>query len=109
MYPVDFIAHDTRRSAPEVLVLARRAGAAALAIKPLSAGAWRRGETKTRHDGCYKVLGEQSEIGQAIRFCLSLDPVVSVLTTSFTELAKKPILAGKTTGPPRPPNSRVCP
>lgn len=58
MYPVDFIAHDTRRSDPEVLVLARRAGAAALAIKPLSAGAWRRGKTKTRHDGWYEVLGE---------------------------------------------------
>ncbi|MCX6951350.1 MAG: hypothetical protein NTV51_04080, partial [Verrucomicrobia bacterium] len=39
------------------------------------------------------------EIDQAVRFSLSLDPVVSVLPTSFTDLAEKAILSGKSFRP----------
>ena len=102
MYPVNFIEHYTSRFDPEVLALARREGVAVLAIKPISAGSWRKGETKTRNNWWYKVLEEQSEIDQAIRFSLSLDPVVSVVPTSFTDLAEKSILSGKNYRPATP-------
>jgi predicted aldo/keto reductase-like oxidoreductase len=95
MYPVNFIDHYIHQFDPEVLALARREGVAVLAIKPISAGAWRRGEQKTRNNWWYKVLEEQTEIDQAIRFSLSLDPVVSVLPTSFVDLAEKSISSGK--------------
>lgn len=102
MYPVNFIEHYTSKFEPEVLALARREGAAVLAIKPISAGAWRRGEQKTRNNWWYKVLEEQTEIDQAVRFSLSLDPVVTVLPTSFTDLAEKAIAAGKRYRPATP-------
>lgn len=95
MFPVNFIDHYTNQFDPEVLALAKAEGLAVQAIKPISAGAWKRGEQKTRNNWWYKVLEEQSEIDQAIRFSLSLDPVVTVLPTSFVDLVEKSILAGK--------------
>jgi hypothetical protein len=41
------------------------------------------------------VLAERSESDQAIRFALSLDPVVTVVPTSFVDLTAKSIRAGK--------------
>jgi aryl-alcohol dehydrogenase-like predicted oxidoreductase len=99
MFPVNFIEHFTHRFDPEVLALCRREGAAVLAIKPISAGSWKRGETRTRNGWWYKPLEEQAEIDQAVRFSLSLDPVVSVLPTSFVDLAEKSIAAGKSFRP----------
>lgn len=102
MYPVNFIDHYTSQFDPEVLALAKSQGVAVQAIKPISAGAWKRGEQKTRNNWWYKVLEEQSEIDQAIRFSLSLDPVVTVLPTSFVDLVEKSILAGKKFRPATP-------
>ncbi|MBI5767045.1 MAG: aldo/keto reductase [Verrucomicrobia bacterium] len=99
MYPVNFIEHFTHQFDPEVLTLARQHGAAVVAIKPISAGAWRPGEKKTRNNWWYRVLEEQAEIDQAIRFALSLDPVVTVVPTSFVDLTEKSILAGKSFKP----------
>lgn len=94
MYPVNFIEHYTHKFDPEVLTLCRQEGAAVIAIKPISAGGWKRGETKTRNNWWYKVLEEQAEIDQAIRFALSLDPVVTALPTSFVDLTERSIKAG---------------
>lgn len=94
MYPVNFIEHFTHRFDPEVLTLARQKGAAVLAIKPISAGSWRKGEARTRNNYWYRALEDQHEIELAVRFALSLDPVVSILPTSFTDLAEKTITAG---------------
>ncbi len=94
MYPVNFLEHFTHQFDPEVLELARSEGAAVLAIKPVSAGGWKPGETRTRNGYWYRTLEEQDEIGQALRFTLSLDPVVSAIPTSFTDIAEKSILAG---------------
>ena len=94
MYPVNFIEHYTHQFDPEVLTLARQHGAAVIAIKPISAGAWKPGETKTRNNYWYKALEEQAEINQALRFALSLDPVVSAIPTSFLDLNERSIAAG---------------
>jgi predicted aldo/keto reductase-like oxidoreductase len=94
MYPVNFIEHYTHSFDPEVLALARKSEAAVLAIKPISAGSWKPGEHRTRNNYWYKALEDQNEISLALRFALSLDPVVSALPTSFTDLAEKSIAAG---------------
>jgi hypothetical protein len=66
-----------------------------IAIKPISAGARQAGAPGMRGSWWYRVFEQQSEIDQAIRFSLSLDPVVAVLPTSFVDLAEKSILAAK--------------
>lgn len=95
MYPVNFIEHFQHKFDPEVLQLARAQGAAAIAIKPVSAGGWKPGEKKTRGNWWYRVLEDPREIAQAIRFSLSLDPVVSVVPTSFFDIADHSIAAGR--------------
>jgi aryl-alcohol dehydrogenase-like predicted oxidoreductase len=92
MFPVNFIEHYTHQFDPEVLTQCRREGTAVLAIKAISAGSWKRGETRARGNW-YKVLEDQSEIDQAIRFSLSLDPVVAALPTSFIDLTEMSIAA----------------
>jgi len=99
MYPVNFIEHFTHKFDPEVLTLARQAGAAVIAIKPISAGSWKPGEAKTRGNYWYKALEAQEEINQAMRFALSLDTVVSAIPTSFLDLNERAIIAGKTFRP----------
>jgi aryl-alcohol dehydrogenase-like predicted oxidoreductase len=95
MYPVNFVEHYTHKFDPEVLTLARQSGAAVIAIKPISGGSWKPGEKKTRNNYWYKALEAQDEITQAMRFTLSLDPVVSAIPTSFVDLNEKSIVAGK--------------
>lgn len=99
MYPVNFIEHHTHRFDPEVLTLCRESGAAVIAIKPISAGSWKPGEQKTRGNYWYKALESQDEINLAMRFALSLDPVVSAIPTSFLDLNERAIIAGKTFRP----------
>lgn len=95
MYPVNFIEHYAHQFDPAVLELCRDKGAAVLAIKPISAGSWKAGEKKTRNNYWYKALEDADEIELALRFSLSLDPVVSALPTSFIDLAEKSIACGK--------------
>ena len=95
MYPVNFIEHYTHRFDPDVLRLAREAGAAVISIKPISAGSWKPGEQKTRNNYWYKALEEQGEINRAIQFALSLDPVVTAIPTSFLDLNQRAIVAGR--------------
>lgn len=102
MYPVNFIDHYVSNFDPEVLTLARKNDAVVIAIKPISAGSWKPGEPKTRNNYWYKALEEQSEISQALRFTLSLDPVVTAIPTSFLDLNDKSILAGKEYRPATP-------
>lgn len=93
MYPVNFIEHFTHKFDPEVLTLAKQRECAVLSIKAISAGAWKKGEQRTRNNWWYRVLEDQKEIDQAVRFALSLDPVVSVVPTSFVDLTEKSIAA----------------
>ncbi|MBI5691231.1 MAG: aldo/keto reductase [Verrucomicrobia bacterium] len=95
MYPVNFVEHYQHKFDPEVLALARQSGAAVIAIKPISAGSWKPGEKKTRNNYWYRALEEQDEINLAMRFALSLDPVVSAIPTSFIDLNERSIIAGR--------------
>ena len=103
---VPVVAYDRLIEAPEVFYLTfdnrevgRLQAKAVLAIKPISAGGWKPGEKKTRNGWWYRPLEDQSEINLAVRFSLSLDPVVSVLPTSFTDLAERSIIAGRSFTP----------
>ncbi len=99
MYPVNFIEHYQHKFDPEVLTLSRQHGAAVISIKPISAGNWKPGEKRTRGNWWYRVLENQADITQAIRFALSLDPVVTAIPTSFVDLNEMSIVAGKTFRP----------
>jgi aryl-alcohol dehydrogenase-like predicted oxidoreductase len=94
MYPVNFVEHYTHQFDPEVLALSRQEGAAVIAIKPISGGSWKEGEKKTRNNYWYRALEDSGEIAQAIRFALSLDPVVTAIPVSFVDLHEKCIAAG---------------
>lgn len=95
MYPVNFLEHFTHKFDPDVLALARAEGAAVLAIKPISAGSWREGEQRSRGGYWFRTLEEQDDINRAVRFTLSLDPVVAAVPTSFHDLAERAIVAGR--------------
>ena len=95
MYPINFIEHFTHKFDPEVLALCRSTGAAAIAIKAISAGSWKPGDKKTRNNYWYRTLEEPAEIAQAMRFSLSLDPVVSIIPTSFFDITERSIAGGK--------------
>jgi len=95
MYPVNFIEHYQHKFDPEVLALSKQHGAAVIAIKPISAGNWNPGEKRTRGNWWYRVLENQPDITQAVRFALSLDPVVTAIPTSFVDLNEMSVVAGK--------------
>jgi aryl-alcohol dehydrogenase-like predicted oxidoreductase len=94
MYPVNFIEHFTHEFDQNVVARARTDGAAVLAIKPMCAGSWPRGMTRNR-DNWYRALEEDKEIELALRFTLSIDPVVAALPPAFLDLAEKAFAAAR--------------
>lgn len=70
-----------------------------IAIKPISAGSWKPGETRTRNNAWSRPPEEQEEINRAIPFALFLDPVVTAIPTSFLNLNERAIHAEKTFQP----------
>lgn len=94
MYPVNFIEHFTHEFDQLVMDKARTDGAAVLAIKPMCGGAWPRGMTRNR-DNWYRALEDEKEIELALRFTLSIDPVVAGLPPAFLDLAEKAFAVGR--------------
>jgi aryl-alcohol dehydrogenase-like predicted oxidoreductase len=98
MYPVNFIEHFSHQFDQSVMERARTDGAAVLAIKPMCAGAWPKGMERNR-ENWYRALEDEKEIEQALRFTLSIDPVVAALPPAFLDLAEKAFALGKSYRP----------
>jgi aryl-alcohol dehydrogenase-like predicted oxidoreductase len=100
MFPINFVELFRYGFGKRVLDLAQEQGAAVLAIKPTSAGAWPEefsGQNSHRRprQWWYRTLEEQEEIDLALRFTLSQKAVVSGVSTAWLDLAAKSIVAGK--------------
>jgi aryl-alcohol dehydrogenase-like predicted oxidoreductase len=98
MFPVNFVEFYTRGFGKEVLALAREQGAAVLAIKPLSWGAWPKDMVKTR-EWWYRTVEDPRDIELALRFSLSQPGVVAAIPPSFLDLLDRTIDAAKNLQP----------
>jgi predicted aldo/keto reductase-like oxidoreductase len=94
MFPINFIELFEMGFGKPVLELARKQGAAVLAIKPMCRGAWRQGEERTRR-WWYHPVEDEHEIDLALRFTLSQEPVVVGMPPGFLDLAAKAFEAGR--------------
>jgi predicted aldo/keto reductase-like oxidoreductase len=94
MFPINFVEYYNRGYGREVIELANKKGAALIAIKPLSFGAWGQGVEKTR-DWWYRCTETPREVDMAFRFSLSQPGVISGIPPSFLDLFDKMIDAGK--------------
>lgn len=98
MFPISFVDYYTMGFGKPVLDLAAEQGAAVLAIKPLSKGAWPQGAERTRQ-WWYRTTETQEEVDLAMRFALSLKPIVSTVPPSFLDLLDKAVAAGRSFRP----------
>ncbi len=97
MFPINFVEFFKMDFGKPVLELADKQGAAVLAIKPLSKGAWPEGVKKTRW--WYRTTETQEEVDLAMRFTLSKKAVVAGIPPSFLDLLDKAIVAGRSYKP----------
>lgn len=98
MFPINFVEYFQMEFGRAVLELAHEQGAAVLAIKPLSMGAWPQGAERTRK-WWYRTTESQEEVGLAMRFTLSRRPVAAGIPPSFLDLLDKAIEAGRSYRP----------
>lgn len=94
MFPINFVEYYTMGFGKPVLELAQKQGAAVLAIKPMSMGAWPKGMEQTRK-WWYRCTETQEEVNLAMNFALSLKPVVVGIPPSWIDLNEKAIEAGR--------------
>lgn len=94
MFPINFVEYYTRGFGRDVLALANEQGAAVLAIKPLSYGAWP-AEMKKNREWWYRSCETPEEVELAMRFTLSQKPVVAGIPPSFLDLVDKTIDAAR--------------
>jgi predicted aldo/keto reductase-like oxidoreductase len=93
MFPISFADYYLRDFGREVLEAAEARGAAVVAIKPLSMGAWPKGAERKRN-WWYKTTETQEEVSLVLRFTLSLKGVVTGVPASWVDLLQKTITAG---------------
>ncbi len=98
MFPINFVEFYTRGFGKEVMALAREQGAAVLAIKPLSWGAWPKDAVKNR-EWWYRTVEEPKDIELALRFSLGQPGVVAAIPPSFLDLLDRSIEAAKSLKP----------
>ena len=98
MFPINFVEFFEMGFGKPVLELANKQGAAVLAIKPLSKGAWPKGVERTRK-WWYRTTETQEEVSLAMRFTLSKTCVAAGIPPSFLDLLDKAIEAGKSYRP----------
>ncbi len=94
MFPINFTEYYTRGFGKEVIALANEQGAALIAIKPLSRGAWLKGAPHNRK-WWYESMEEPRHVELALRFTLSQKGVITAIPTSFVDLVDKAIEAAK--------------
>jgi len=97
MFPINFVEYYTMGFGKPVLKLAQKQGAAVLAIKPLSAGAWPTDLPRNQRSRpwWYRCTETQEEVNLAMRFTLSFKPVVNGIPPSWFDLTEKAIEAGR--------------
>jgi predicted aldo/keto reductase-like oxidoreductase len=93
MFPISFADFYIRDFGREVIDLAGEKGAAVIAIKTLSMGAWPKNAKRTR-DWWYRTTETQEEVNLALRFSLSLKGVTAGIPPSWVDLVDKIITAG---------------
>jgi len=94
MFPISFADYYLREFGRAVIELAAQRGAAVVAIKPMSMGAWPQGVQRTRQ-WWYRTTETPEEIATALRFSLSLKGVVAGVPPSFIDLLDKAIVAAR--------------
>lgn len=90
MFPINFVEYYLRGFGAEVMALAREQGAAVLAIKPMSLGAWPKEAPRTRK-WWYRSVEEPRQVELAWRWVLSQPGVVAGIPPSFLDLLDKAI------------------
>jgi predicted aldo/keto reductase-like oxidoreductase len=98
MFPISFVEYFIMGFGKPVLELAKQREAAVLAIKPMCRGAWPKDMERTRR-WWYRPVEDDKEIGLALRFTLSLEPVVTGIPPAWLDLASKAIEAVRTYTP----------
>lgn len=99
MFPINFVEYYLTGFGKAVIDLAHQQGAAILAIKPMSRGAWPKNVERTRK-WWYRSVEEAKEVDLAWRFTLSQQGVVAGIPPSFLDLLDKAIDAAKAYRPP---------
>jgi predicted aldo/keto reductase-like oxidoreductase len=94
MFPINFVEYYTRGFGEEVLALASQNGAAVLAIKPLSWGAWPKDAQQDRK-WWYRTVEDHKDVELALRFTLSQPGVVAGIPPSYFDLLDRSIEAAK--------------
>jgi predicted aldo/keto reductase-like oxidoreductase len=92
MFPISFPEYYLREFGKAVLDAAAERGAAVLAIKAMSMGAWPAGVKRTR-DWWYRTTETIEETALALRFSLSLKGVVTAFPPSYVDLLEKAVTA----------------
>ncbi len=98
MFPINFVEYYQWGFGKPVLELAAEQGAAVLAIKPLSKGAWPEGAERKRQ-WWYRCTETQEEVNMAMRFALSLTGVAAGIPPSFLDLLDLAVEAGRSYQP----------
>ncbi len=98
MFPISFVDYFKTGFGKEVIERANEKGAAVLAIKAMSKGAWPQGMERTRK-WWYRATEAQHEVDLAVRFSLSLPGVVSAIPPSWLDLLDKAVTAGQSLRP----------
>jgi predicted aldo/keto reductase-like oxidoreductase len=98
MFPINFIEYFQMDFGKPVLDLAKKQGAAVLAIKPMCGGSWAEGAERTRRNW-YRPLEDEREIDMALRFTLSQKPVAAGIPPAFLDLLDKAIPVGRSYRP----------
>lgn len=101
MFPLSFVDYLKNGFGKEVIELANEKGAAILAIKAMSKGAWPQGMERTRR-WWYRATEAQSEVDLAVRFSLSLPGLVAAIPPSWLDLLDKAVVAGRSLRPVTP-------
>lgn len=94
MFPINFVEYFTIDFGKPILALAKEQGAAVIAIKPISAGAWLPG-VEHKREWWYPTMETAEELTLALRFALSLEPVITGIPASFVDLFEKTVAAAK--------------
>lgn len=101
MFPINYVELLRYGFGKQVLELAEKKGAAVLAIKAMSRGAWPKDARPTRK-WWYRPVEDAEEVDLAVRFALSQPAVAAAFPPAFLDLLDKAVEAGRNFRPITP-------